>query len=470
MNSRREPQRPGGGGLRRRSWVDRMLDAARWDERHERLSKQPVFARCSRAEIRRLATAGDECFVERRTVLCHEGRIGYWFFVVTSGAVRLSQRGRTVATLAAGSHFGDVAILGFGPQPVTATVTSDGATVFILGRRSLLDLSATMRSLQIGLFGDEVVDDSAFVAKVRELRLAGTADWKSVPRRSAHELRAAARVEELPPSLRAVPTRRVSSSPSPFAAALNGAANVAVGGRTVVASRLDGRVLAAVTGAMVFVSAWFAVAFHPPVLVARPGDPIDVTGDVSVDAAVVGVGPPAGRYVATTVRLEEPNLVGLGLARLRGEPTMRMAQGAAASEDRRAGREAYQRSERTAVAVVARRAGLDPSMVRVRLRDRHLSGPSAGLVYALVLADMTRQVDVRRGEVVAATGALEDSGAVRPVGFVEVKREVASRSGAAIFLVPVGSSVERSRGGVRVVEVATLDEALRTLAGRRQSR
>ena len=457
-SSQGEPRRPGGDrgeGGRGRSWWERVLDPVRWEPAHDRLASQPVFAACSRSDVRTLARAGDECFVPAGTVLCRQGRIGYWLFVVTSGSVRLeSDDGGCVGVLRSGSHFGDVAILGFGPQPVTAVVSED-ATVFVLGRRYVLDLIHSMPGVRVGLFPG--VDPASLRAVVRELREAGAAAWRAMPRRAVDELLAGDRVEQLPPTLVRVPSRLRSpvgddgGGPSPFAAALTLQAGEQGVARTLrtAAAPLDRRVVVGLAALAVSLLAAFAVLFHPDVLVVRPSGTIDVSRDI----AVPGLPPPTGRYVVTAVDIEETNLVGLAVAMARGEQTVPRAHGEVASAEERAGRASYHRSQTVAAESVSRLAGVDPAAVR--FRDRGLVGPSAGLVYALVLADMAGVVEVPRGRIVAATGDLTGDGRVQPVGYVDVKLEVARRSGATVFLVPDGSPVGRG-----TVAVSTLQEAL----------
>ena len=419
-----------------------------------------MFAACSRPEIRSLARAGDECFVPAGTVLCRSGRIGYWLFVVMSGAVRLvDEGGSVVATLRTGSHFGEVAIIGFGPQPLTAEVAED-ATVFVLGRRSVLDLVHSMPGFRDGLFPG--VAASSFGGFVRSLRDDGTAAWRALPRSSVAELLSGDRVEQLPPTLVAVPSRSSGAGAGGvFAGVLQpragSALGVGLGSGRPVAVPLDRRVVAALVGGVAAAVVTFASLFHPDVVVVRPSAAIDITDDVRIAPGTAsGLRPPRGRYVVTAVDIEETNLVGLGLARLRGEDVLPRAHEEVGADEAAAGRASYRSSQQVAVSLIARRAGLDPSAVK--LRDRGLVGPSAGLAYALVLADMADVVAVPPGRVVAATGELNGDGRLRPVAFVGQKHAVARRSGATVFLVPsraVGGAVEPG-----AVAVSTLDEAL----------
>ena len=452
-----EPRRPGAGAVPASpSRLGRLLDPVRWEPGHQRLAALSLFGACSRGDIRTLARAGDECFVPAGTVLCREGRIGYWLFVVTSGAVQLQEgAGGPLATLRSGSHFGEVAIIGFGPQPVTAVVVED-ATLFVLGRRYVLDLVHTMPGFRVGLFPGVSADGLAAV--VRSLRSAGMAAWQAMPRRAVDDLLSEDRVEQLPPTLVAVPARARpgGGAPSPFASALSlrpgGGSSSSTSSSGARAVAVDRRVVAALASVVLAALVAFAVLFHPDVLVVRPSRTIDVTRDVFVP----GLPPPTGRYVVTAVDIEETNLAGLALAAVRGEDIVPRAHGQEAVDGDRAGRASYHRSQAAAASLVARSgAAIDPSSVR--FRDRGLVGPSAGLLYALVLADMAGVVDVPRGRVVAATGELTDDGGVRPVSFVDAKRAVARRAGATVFLVPASGGSSPARG---TVAVSTFDEAL----------
>jgi PDZ domain-containing secreted protein/CRP-like cAMP-binding protein len=443
---------------------DRLLDPLRWDDVHQRLAAQPVFESCSRSEVRQLARAGDECVVPAGTVLCKEDRIGYWFFVVTGGSIRLTRKGKTLATLGPGSHLGEVAILGFAPQPMTATAVVD-STVFVLGRRSVLDFSYSLPGLQHGLFPD--VAPARFQQKVRDLRAEGNAEWRRLPKgRAAAAARATSaagpsgRGELLPLELRTFPSRgHTAAGPALSRLVIRwDRADADAPARALARQPLSRRFLASAAATTVAAALVVGFAFHPGVLVVHPSTSLDVTGDLTVDG--MSVRPADAHYILTAVVIEEPNLIGAVKAMIDGDETLPAARGDALAEQRRIGREEYRDSQRRAVELVARRSGLDPKTVHVRFRDRHLAGPSAGLLYALLLADMAGHVDVAHGRTVAATGVLADGGRVQPVGFVELKRRVADRAHADVFLVPRGSVTTTARGGPKIVPVANFEDAL----------
>lgn len=99
----------------------------------------------------------------------------------------------------------------------------------------------------------------------------------------------------------------------------------------------------------------------------------------------------------------------------------------------------------------------------VSFEDRDIGGPSAGLVYALAIADMLDPGDFARGRVVAATGTIDIEGRIGEIGGVDLKAEAARAAGASIFLVPAGQAEGLSADGLRTLGVATLRDALKAL-------
>lgn len=72
----------------------------------------------------------------------------------------------------------------------------------------------------------------------------------------------------------------------------------------------------------------------------------------------------------------------------------------------------------------------------VSFKKRNLAGPSAGLAYALTMADMLSDTGVAGNRIIAASGSIALDGQVGPVGGLEQKAIVARQAGAQLFLVP----------------------------------
>jgi Lon-like protease len=103
--------------------------------------------------------------------------------------------------------------------------------------------------------------------------------------------------------------------------------------------------------------------------------------------------------------------------------------------------------------------------VDVRIDTARVSGPSAGLAFALGIIDDLTPGNLTGGGNVAVTGTILEDGSVGIVGGVKQKAVTARRAGARLMLVPddeVKAARERA-DGMKVVGVATVDDALRAL-------
>jgi CRP-like cAMP-binding protein len=111
------------------------------DAKVKALKHAPLFDGLSRKELTQLARVSEDLEVEPGTVLCKEGDIGQEFFVIVDGKLKVSRRGRRIATRGAPDFVGEIALLE--ELPRTATVTAETPVrLFALTRkdfRHLLD-------------------------------------------------------------------------------------------------------------------------------------------------------------------------------------------------------------------------------------------------------------------------------------------------------------------------------------------
>ena len=108
--------------------------AIRSDAKIELLRRVPLFAGCSKPELRRLASIADEIDLRKGTVLTREGRAGHEFFVLIEVTVRVDKGGRKVTDLGPGDWLGEIALLARGPRTATVTATSPVRTLVITDR------------------------------------------------------------------------------------------------------------------------------------------------------------------------------------------------------------------------------------------------------------------------------------------------------------------------------------------------
>jgi CRP-like cAMP-binding protein len=114
----------------------------------ELLKKVPLFAGCSKSELRELAMTADEIDLREGHVLTKEGRPGREFFVLVKGTARVARKGRKIADLRAGDWFGEIALLTDAPRTATVTATST-ADVLVITDRSFRRVVETMPSIAL---------------------------------------------------------------------------------------------------------------------------------------------------------------------------------------------------------------------------------------------------------------------------------------------------------------------------------
>jgi PDZ domain-containing secreted protein/Zn-dependent protease/predicted transcriptional regulator len=172
------------------------------------------------------------------------------------------------------------------------------------------------------------------------------------------------------------------------------------------------------------------------VITAIDGDPVTTTDDVR--NAILSE--PTGTLFRVEIRRSgDSRTIEVSSARLQGSP---------------------------AVGIVIANRDLDVELpFDVTFTERAIGGPSAGLAFALAIADMIDEVDYARGRTIAVTGTIDAFGDVGPVGGVDAKLTAAEEAGAALVLVPEDQAGAVG-GELEVRGVATLEEALRALRPR----
>ncbi|MDQ3106412.1 MAG: cyclic nucleotide-binding domain-containing protein [Actinomycetota bacterium] len=95
----------------------------------EHLADVPLFAACTKSDLKIIARHATEVEAPADTVLVAEGETADTFFVLLRGeaTVRMkggSARSRRVASLGAGSYFGELALLDPAPRSATVSATT----------------------------------------------------------------------------------------------------------------------------------------------------------------------------------------------------------------------------------------------------------------------------------------------------------------------------------------------------------
>jgi CRP/FNR family transcriptional regulator, cyclic AMP receptor protein len=128
-------------------YYDRTMRLGR-NAKIDLLKRVPLFAGCSKAELRQLAATADEVDLRETHVLTREGRPGREFFVLIDGNVRVTRNGRKIAELSGGDWFGEIALLTNLPRTATVTATSP-VRALVLTDRAFRRLVETMPSIAL---------------------------------------------------------------------------------------------------------------------------------------------------------------------------------------------------------------------------------------------------------------------------------------------------------------------------------
>ena len=136
--------------------------ALRSDAKMKLLKSVPLFAGCSKTELRQLARIADEIDLREGTVLTREGRSGREFFVLIDGTAEVTKEGKRIADVGSGDWFGEIALLT--DQPRTATVTaSSPVDVLVITDRRFREVVETMPSIALKVLacvGDRLARDA----------------------------------------------------------------------------------------------------------------------------------------------------------------------------------------------------------------------------------------------------------------------------------------------------------------------
>ena len=136
--------------------------ALRSNAKIELLKSVPLFAGCSKNELRQLAKTADEIDLRQGTVLTREGRPGREFFVLIDGTAEVTKKGKKIADLGPGDWLGEIALITDSPRTATVTATSPVDVLVITDRRfrSVVETMPSIALKVLARVGERLTSDA----------------------------------------------------------------------------------------------------------------------------------------------------------------------------------------------------------------------------------------------------------------------------------------------------------------------
>ena len=91
----------------------------------ELLGGVPLFAGCSKSELRWVAGISTEESFEAGAEVIREGEMGWDFFVIVEGQAEVRRKRRKVGTMGPGDFFGEIALVADMPRTATIVASTD---------------------------------------------------------------------------------------------------------------------------------------------------------------------------------------------------------------------------------------------------------------------------------------------------------------------------------------------------------
>jgi CRP-like cAMP-binding protein len=106
----------------------------RKDAKVDMLKRVPLFATCSKRQLKGIASIADEFGQRQGATLAKQGDRGREFMVLIEGTADVARDGKKLASLDAGAFFGEMALLADQPRMASVVTTSPVRALVITDR------------------------------------------------------------------------------------------------------------------------------------------------------------------------------------------------------------------------------------------------------------------------------------------------------------------------------------------------
>ena len=132
------------------------------NQKEELIRQVPLFARCSREQVKQIAQLADEIDLREGTELTREGAAGREFFVLLEGTADVERNGEKINALGPGDFFGEIALISQEPRTATVRASSPVRALVVTARsfRRLLDESPEIKTSVIEAMADRLAPET----------------------------------------------------------------------------------------------------------------------------------------------------------------------------------------------------------------------------------------------------------------------------------------------------------------------
>ena len=132
------------------------------NQKEELIRQVPLFARCSRHEVKQIAQIADEIDLREGTEMTREGAAGREFFVLLEGTAEVERGGEKVNALGPGDFFGEIALISEEPRTATVRASSPVRALVVTARsfRRLLDETPEIKTSVMEAMADRLAPET----------------------------------------------------------------------------------------------------------------------------------------------------------------------------------------------------------------------------------------------------------------------------------------------------------------------
>lgn len=132
------------------------------DAKVDLISRVPLFATCSKKELRLIANLADQVEWREGKTVIQEGRLGSEFFLLLEGTVSVSRDNERLRDLTAGEWVGEIALVANVPRTATVVTTSP-VRALVLTRGAFLQViedNPSIAAKVLAVLGERVAPEA----------------------------------------------------------------------------------------------------------------------------------------------------------------------------------------------------------------------------------------------------------------------------------------------------------------------